>query len=236
MTGAPEDEVVGDAENGADDGFEEESGSRRRCVATGVVAEKDAMIRFVASPDGEVVPDLEERLPGRGMWLTAGAAAVALAVRRNAFSKAARRSVRVSADLAAQLDRLLERRCLDRIGLARRAGQLVAGYEKVREALKGGRVGRSGAPALLVEAADGSPDQQAKVTALAPHLPVVRLFGGEALAGALGREVAVHAVIAAGGLAKALLRDSRRLAGLRGAAAVQEVSVVGAARPDVVTT
>jgi uncharacterized protein len=226
-----------------DDTAAEETGPRRRCVATGAVGEKDAMIRFVASPDGEVFPDLEEKLPGRGMWLTADAAAVALAMRRNAFSKAARRSLRVPADLAAQLDRLLERRCLDRIGLARRAGQLVAGYEKVREALKNNSVGRSGPPALLVEAADGSPDQRGKVTALAPRLPVVTLFGGDALANALGREVAVHAVVARGGLADALLRDARRLAGLRGGAtggAAQagqdKVSGVGAARPDMVTT
>lgn len=224
---------------------EKESGPRRRCVATGVVGDKDGMIRFVASPDGVVTVDLEERLPGRGMWVSADAAALALAVRRGAFSKAARRRLQVPADLAAQVERLLERRCLDRIGLARRAGQLVAGYEKVRDALKNGGVGRSGPPALLVEAADGSPEQRAKVTALAPRLPVVGLFAGDALADALGREVAVHAVVARGGLADALLRDARRLAGTRGAAAVESgtakaaaerVSMVGEARPDAVTT
>lgn len=215
---------------------EKESGPRRRCVATGRVGDKDGMIRFVVSPDGGVVADLEERLPGRGMWISADADALAVAVRRGAFSKAARRRLQAPADLAAQVEKLLERRCLDRIGLARRAGQLIAGYEKVREALKSGRVGRSGPPALLVEAADGSPEQRAKVTALAPRLPVVDLFAGDALADALGRDVAVHAVAARGGMADALLRDVRRLAGLRGGAAAKQVSVVGEARPDVVTT
>lgn len=246
MTDLPE--QAGDLESGGvavggleDDGLppavdEKESGPRRRCVATGRVGDKDGMIRFVVSPDGGVVADLEERLPGRGMWVSADADALALAVRRGAFSKAARRRLQVPADLAAQVEKLLERRCLDRIGLARRAGQLIAGYEKVREALKSGRVGRSGPPALLVAAADGSPDQRGKVAALAPRLPVVDLFAGDALADALGREVAVHAVAARGGLADALLRDARRLAGLRGGAAAKQVSVVGEARPDVVTT
>lgn len=211
---------------------------RRRCIATGAVQTKDGMIRFVVSPDGGVFPDLEETLPGRGMWLTADAVALALAVKRNAFARAARRAVRPPDGLAERLDSLLERRCLDRIGLARRAGQVVAGYEKVREALKGGRVGRAGPPALLLEAADGSPEQQVKVTALAPRLPVVRLFAGVALATALGRDVTVHAVMARGGLATGLLRDVRRLAGLRGdsSAVARRDSVVGEARPDVVTT
>lgn len=195
---------------------EKEIGPCRRCVATGEVGDRELMIRFVASPDGELVPDLEERLPGRGMWLKADAAAFAVAIRKGSFAKAARRGIKAPADLAEQVDRLLERRCLDRIGLARRAGQLIAGYEKVREALKTGRVGRSGPPALLVEAADGSKEQKAKIIALAPRLPVLGLFGGDKLADALGREVAVHAVVARGGLADSLLRDARRLAGVRG--------------------
>lgn len=197
---------------------EKEIGPRRRCVATGETGDREAMIRFVASPEGEVVPDLEEKLPGRGMWLKADAAAFRLAAKKGSFSRAARRGLKPADGLAELVERLLERRCLDRIGLARRAGQLVAGYEKVREALKTGRVGRSGTPAALIEAANGSPEQRAKVVALAPQLPVLGLFDGDALADALGRDVAVHAVVAQGGLADALLRDARRLAGVRGVA------------------
>lgn len=226
-------EEVADGADAPEDDAQEvdlpEKGPLRRCVATGVVQAKDGMIRFVVGPDGSVVPDLEERLPGRGLWLTADAAAVTMAVRRKAFSKAARRAVGVPDDLSGVLEGLLERRCLDRVGLARRAGQLVSGYEKVREALKTRRVARAGEPGLLIQAADGSPDQRSKVSALAPDLPVVALFTRDALAAALGREVAAHAVVARGGLADGLRRDADRLAGLRN-------SVVGTSRPDVVTT
>jgi len=195
----------------------DEKGPLRRCIATGVVQPKDGMIRFVIAPDGQVVPDLEERLPGRGLWLCADRAALEKTVAKNLFSKAARRAVRTPDDLAERLERLLARRCLDQIGLARRAGQALAGYEKVREALKGNRVGRSGPPpALLLEAADGSPDQRGKLTALAPGLPIVDLFESADLAAALGRDHAVHAVMARGRLAEGLSRDAARLGGIKG--------------------
>ncbi|MBX9876673.1 MAG: DUF448 domain-containing protein, partial [Beijerinckiaceae bacterium] len=92
---------------------DDEKGPLRRCIATGMVQPKDGMIRFVIAPDGEVVPDLEERLPGRGLWLTADRAAVDKAVAKTLFSKAARRAVRAPADLTARLELLLQRRCLN---------------------------------------------------------------------------------------------------------------------------
>ncbi|WP_448203740.1 RNA-binding protein [Azospirillum sp. sgz302134] len=205
---------------GPDDGprlpADDEKGPLRRCIATGAVQPKDGMIRFVVAPDGEIVPDLEEDLPGRGLWLSVDKAAFATALKKNLFAKAARRAVRVPPDLAERLERLLERRCLNAFGLARRAGQALAGYEKVREALKTNQVGHAGPPCLLVEASDGSPDQRGKVTALAPDMPVVDLFDSAAMAAALGRDHAVHAVVARGKLAKALVRDSARLKGIKG--------------------
>lgn len=213
-------------------GSAEEAGPLRRCLATGEVQPKDGLIRFVIGPDGDVVPDLDERLPGRGLWLSANRAAAERALAKNLFSKAARRAVRATPDLIDRTAALLERRCLDAVGLANRAGQAVAGFEKVREALKTGRVGRAGAPGLLVEAADGSLDQRGKVLALAPGLPVIDLFPSSALAGALGREHAVHAVLARGRLAEGLMRDAARLAGLRGAASSAGRPAADAQAPD----
>ncbi|WP_247886784.1 RNA-binding protein [Azospirillum sp. SYSU D00513] len=194
---------------------DDEKGPLRRCIATGAVQPKDGMIRFGIAPDGEVVPDLEERLPGRGLWISADRQALAKAVSKNLFSKAARRAVRVPPDFAGRIAGLLERRCLDALGLARRAGQALAGYDKVREALKHNQVARAGAPALLLEARDGSPDQRGKIRALAPRLPVVDLFDSAAIAAAMGREHAVHVVIARGRLADGLARDVARLKGLQ---------------------
>ncbi len=181
----------------------------RRCIVTRESGGREGLIRFVVSPDGEAVPDLSERLPGRGLWLTARGDIVRRACRENSFSKAARQSVKVSADLAERLTALLDRRCLEIVGLARRSGQAVAGFEKVRAAIKDGNV------ALLLEASDGAADGREKIARIAPGSAILSLWTAAELGGPFGREDVVHAAILRGGLADRLLREARRLEGLR---------------------
>ncbi len=190
-------------------GGEEESGPERRCIATGVVKPVEEMIRCVIGPDGVVVPDIEARLPGRGLWLSARRDVVNTASAKNLFTKVARRRVGVPADLADRIERLLAKRCLEVMGLARRAGQAVVGFEKVRGELKAGR------GALLVAAADGAADGRDKIRALAPSLPLVTVLRSDELGAAFGRDHAVHALMAPGRLAERLLADAGRLAGFR---------------------
>ncbi|WP_119461542.1 RNA-binding protein [Rhodospirillaceae bacterium SYSU D60014] len=194
----------------------EPKGPLRRCLVTRTVRPKASLLRFVVGPDGTVVPDIENRLPGRGLWLSPARDIVATAVRKNLFAKAARSSVKVPADLPDRVEQFLTRRCLDLIGLARRAGQAVAGFEKVRGWLSTGRAG------LLLAASDGAADGRRKLRNLVPGLPVIDLFSGAELAGALGRETVVHAAVAAGGFADRLAVDAERLAGIRVSELVDE--------------
>jgi hypothetical protein len=171
------------------------------------------MVRFVVSPAGEVVPDVAGRLPGRGFWLRAEPAMMkdvqALA---RLFGRAARRSVKVPGDLAERLERLLAGRCLERIGLARRAGQALAGADKVAEALARG-LGRGG---VLLEAADAGSDGRNKMAPRAEGGVVVRALTADELGAAFGRVRTVHVLVVAGGHADALRCDAARLEGLRG--------------------
>lgn len=201
------------ADLAAEDPREEVGGRRsplRRCIATGRVGPKETMVRFAVDPDGRAAPDVEGRLPGRGLWVSAEREALVRAVAKRSFSRAARRPVEADPDLPDRVAELLRRRCLDRLGLARRAGQLVAGYEKVREALAAGRV------ALRIEASDGAPDGRDKLTAVARGVPVVSLFSAGELAEALGRAHVVHAALAAGGFADRLTEDLARYRGAAG--------------------
>jgi uncharacterized protein len=192
---------------GGDD--EDETGPLRRCIVTGTVRPKDELLRFVVAPDGRIVPDIAGRLPGRGLWLTAHRDIVAAAVAKRLFGRAARASVAVPGDLAEQVEELLRRRCCDLIGLARRAGQAVAGFEKVRAALREGKV------AVLVAASDGGESGRDKVRAAGPALPLVEALSAEELGGAFGREHVVHAALAPGRLARELIGSGARLAGYR---------------------
>lgn len=184
--------------------------SLRRCLASGESRPKEELIRFVLGPDGAVVPDLAERLPGRGLWLTARRDIVDAACAKRLFAKAARRPARAPADLGARVDALLLRRCLDTLGLARRSGQVAVGSEKARAALKAGKA------AVLVAAAEAT--GRARMRALAPNLPLVDLFGGTELGAALGREHLAYAAVLPGRLAQGLVREAARLAGFRAAA------------------
>ncbi len=182
---------------------------QRRCIASGAVKDKQALLRFVIDPQGQVVPDIGGRLPGRGIWVSANRQMLKKACEKNLFARAARAQVTVSADLVERVEGLLVRRCLDRIGMARRAGQAVSGYEKVSEWLRAGRGG------VLLAAADGAPGARAKMRAAGPDVPVVDVFCADELGMTAGRERTVHLVIAPGKLALGVRRDAARLSGFR---------------------
>jgi len=187
------------------------------------------MIRFVVGPDHQLVPDLAARLPGRGIWLSASADVLesqgaqddkkqkekrgdGLADRRlaRAFSRAARGPVSVPADLSSMLQAALVRRITELLGLARRAGQAVAGFEKAREYL------RSSPSRLVLQAADGSIAERSRfLTGAAPGLVVIDPLPGEALGRVFGRDYVVHVAVAPGKLAESLVNEAGRLAGLR---------------------
>jgi predicted RNA-binding protein YlxR (DUF448 family) len=181
----------------------------RRCLVTRAVRPRETLLRFVLDPKGRVLPDVEARLPGRGMWLSADRNVVNRAVAKNLFAKAARAPAQATADLDQQVEALLVRRGLSTLGLARRAGQVAVGFEQVRAAL------RSGSAAVLLAASDGAADGRQKLRRLAPDLPLIAAFSSAELGAALGRESLVHVAVAPGGLAQRLLQDVERLAGFR---------------------
>ncbi|MGB0749456.1 MAG: RNA-binding protein [Magnetospiraceae bacterium] len=181
----------------------------RRCIVTGQCLPKTALIRTVIGPEDQVVADVENALPGRGIWLCAARDVVNTACKRNLFAKAARRRVTVAPDLADVIEAQLARRCLDLVGLARRSDLVAAGFEKVRAQLA------RGAAAVLLEALDGAPDGRRKLIAMAPDVPVIDLFDAETLGAALGRGGTVHVAVAPGKLANRLRLEAARLAGFR---------------------
>lgn len=191
----------------------EHEGPLRRCIASGAVRPKDVLVRFVVGPDGTIVADVDERLPGRGFWLSADRDALKKACSRRLFAKAARAPVQVPADIVDQVEQALVRRCLSLIGLARRAGEAVSGFEKVRAWLSSKRAG------LVLAASDGSSAGRAKLEALAIGLPIVTVLRSDELGAAAGRERAVYVVLARGKLAGRVKTEAGRLTGLRPALA-----------------
>ena len=181
----------------------------RRCVATGKVQPKAGLIRFVVGPDGTVVPDLAEKLPGRGIWVAANRASLTKAVTKKLFARAAKQSVSVPETLVADVERQIARRVVDGISLARKAGRAVAGYEKVKSWLA------TGEAAILIQASDGSGRGKSKLSSPPGKGTYIGVLTASELGLAFGREHVIHAALAGGGLTKRVVEDASRLSGLR---------------------
>lgn len=181
----------------------------RRCIVTGEVQPKRGLIRFVTGPDGALVPDLAEKLPGRGIWVAADRAAIDKAAAKGLFSRAARAPVRVPDGLADLVEAGLARRVIDLVSLTRKSGRAVAGFEKVKGWLAEGRA------RVLLQASDGSDRGKGKLWTPTGG----RWFGcltASELGLSFGRDHVIHGALAAGGLTDKVILEAGRLTGLRG--------------------
>lgn len=181
----------------------------RRCIVSGETHPKRGLIRFVVSPDGIVVPDVLGKLPGRGIWVSADRAALRTAVTRKLFARAAKAQVSLPADLVESVEAALARRTVDLLSMARKAGQAVAGFEKVKDWLAKDQA------AILLQAADGSERGKSKLRPPGGRGSFFDVLTASELGLAFGREHVIHAALAPGGLAERFREDAVRLSGVR---------------------
>ena len=187
---------------------DDETGSERTCIVTRKRSSPETMLRFVRAPDGAVVPDLKRKLPGRGVWLTPNRAIVEAAVKKKVFSRAFKTEAKPSADLAELVDGLLERLARESFSLANKAGQIVAGFGKVEEALAHGGV------LAILHASDAAPDGVRKVAQLvrraqeagSKEITVIATMPSDDLGLALGRSHVIHAALLNGSASRACLQ------------------------------
>jgi len=180
----------------------------RRCIVTGEVKPVSELIRFVVGPDGAIVPDLLGKLPGRGIWVSAKREALEKAVSKNLFARAARQPVTVPDGLVDNVEAALADRVVHLISLARKAGQAVAGYEKVKDWLSKEEA------RVLIQATDGSERGKTKLSTPYGGRYIGCLTGSE-LGLAFGRENVIHSALAGGGLTSRIVEDAAKLSGLR---------------------
>jgi uncharacterized protein len=185
----------------------DETGPERTCIVTRRKAPRDALLRFVLAPGGAVVVDLKGSLPGRGVWVIPTREAVAEAVRKKLFARGLRAEAKAAPDLPQMVEDLLVRRAREALSLANKAGQLVAGFGKVEEALQRGRV------LAVIHALDAAPDGVRKLSgsvlnsgsAGAGSRKVLSPLPSDDLSLALGRAHVIHAALLDGSAAAACL-------------------------------
>lgn len=190
-----------------------EASRQRRDLVSGAVMDEARLIRFVSTPDGGVIPDLARKLPGRGLWVAASRSAVEAAGRKGGFSRAAKRAIAAPPDLADQVAGLLARRVLAGLGLARRSGDLISGFEAALAAIRAGKA------SWIIEATDGASDGRRKLWQAAQRLPDpprrLGAFDSGELSLALGLGNVIHLVFLAGRGAERWTVDVERLSGFR---------------------
>jgi len=209
-----EQDMTGDQADGVNDADVKLTGKSplRRCIVSREVLDKRELIRFVLDPDGQVVPDLRNRLPGRGLWLKADLATLLAAIKTNAFAKAAKQSAKIPADLRERVAALLYQDVAGLLGLARKSSDLTTGFEKVERDLRANRV------AVLIAAKDGAMDGRTKLAWLAgSDVEIWSPLTAVDLAAALGKETAVHVALKHSGIAERLHLACRRLAAFEAA-------------------
>ena len=187
----------------------------RMCAVSREVRPIAELIRFVVSPQGDVIPDLKRKLPGRGLWVSASRRTVAEAVRRHQFSKGFKRDVRAAATLPADTEALLVRSATEALAMAAKAGQVVSGFAKVEGLLEQGKA------EALIHASDGAADGIRKLDAIAgqrsrnigksPVLAIVTVLTSAELDLALGRSNVIHAALLAGPASKTFLSRCQTL-------------------------
>ncbi|MEL7252621.1 MAG: RNA-binding protein [Pseudomonadota bacterium] len=184
------------------------NGPERKCIASGDVLPKASLIRFVVGPDGQIYPDLAEKLPGRGIYVKADPDALNKAATKGLFARAAKTKVTVPEGLVEGLEPMLARRVVDLISLARKGGRAVTGYEKVKDWLL------KETARVLIQASDGSERGKSKLST--PYGGnYIGWLTAEELGKAFGRQTAIHAALGDGGLSQRVVEEAARLKGLR---------------------
>lgn len=197
-----------------DRGPRDKSGPSRQCAVARQVRPVGELVRFVVGPDGWVVADVKQKLPGRGLWIEASHRRVEEAVRRKTFARGFKREVRVPPDLADRVEAMLAEAAADALAIAAKAGGVEPGFVRTEAALAEGRA------IALIHAANAAPDGVRKIKDAAKRagladLPVIDRLAGEKLDLVLGRSNVIHAALLAGPAGNTLLKRWGRLVRFR---------------------
>ncbi len=188
----------------------------RKCIVSGESQPKAGLVRFCVGPEAQIVPDILGRLPGRGIYVAADRALIDKAAKKGLFARAARQPVKVPEGLSDLVEQLLLQRVVELLSMARKAGDAVMGYEKVKDWLAKGQA------ATLIQASDGSERGKTKLHAPEGKGGFIGVLTAGEMGLSFGRERAIHAALAAGGLRTRVVLEAARLAGLRSQAAGQD--------------
>lgn len=212
----PSSEESGEAQMAAADKAPQSDVRRSRtrlCAVTRETRDESELIRFVSGPDGVLVPDLKKKLRGRGVWVTANALMVQRAAQRGHFARGLKSKVVIPANLVEQIGEQLHQSVLRGLGLAKKAGYVVLGTDRIRQAIDSEEL------IAVIHAIGASSDGTTKIDQKLRHFLqdspengiITGIFSSDELGLALGHTNVVHAALMESGVSRMVLRDIERL-------------------------
>ena len=182
----------------------EQDAVTRRCIAGGGVKEKEKLLRFVVMEE-HLVPDLQKKLQGRGLYIANSRQKLEFAVKKKLFSRAAKQPLLEEKNLVEIVENILQKRGLEFLGLAKKSGVLAIGLDKVCEKLKQNQV------EFVLEAKDAGADGQKKIANLLQDVPFFSLYNMEELDAALGKVNTVHVAFLKSNMSKTALKEFMKI-------------------------
>ena len=181
-----------------------EKETNRKCIATGQIKPKNELLRFVKTPDNRIVPDFNNKLEGRGLYVSISRKALKTAIEKNLFIKSLHMHLKIEENFLSMVEQLLYKRGLDSINLARKAGALVTGFEKVKEKILKNKV------AFLIEAQDAGQDGAQKLKAISANLETLKVYTVQDLDMAMSKVNTVHVAVLRSDIAKMVYENLKR--------------------------
>ena len=193
--------------------------NERMCIVTREKLAADQLIRFVLAPDGALIPDLKQKLPGRGCWVTAQSSYIDQAQKNGLFARSLKEKIEITGSLSQLVDELMSKSTLGMINMARKAGQFITGSSKVDHAV------RNGEALASFHATDAANDGVRKINQARTFfskmveveiIPSFQLFSSDEMSQAFGDGNYIHGAALAGKAGENVLKRATALATYRG--------------------
>jgi len=179
---------------------------QRTCVGCRLSRNRSELLRFVLSPQQQLLVDYRQKLPGRGVYTCFDPDCVVKAVERKQFQRAlkienlALDKEALVTEIAAEILQKIE----NLLGMARKSAQVVSGGQMVLNGLKTG-----GAYALVVMSQDISEGVAEKILSAAQknNVDIFRALSKDRMGKILGKGERSVAALVPGQLADAIRHE-----------------------------
>ena len=161
----------------------------RKCILSGETKPKSELLRFVVLEKGRLVPDFDKKLSGKGIYLSNSKHVIETVVNSPKINKIFHKQVKAELNLPDIIEKILADKGLSALNLARKSGNLVLGFEKIKEQIIKDKV------AFVIEATDAGSDGKKKMSELGAKIEILSIYNSAAFEKAFNREMVVYLAV-----------------------------------------